>query len=252
MIIFPLLLGAGLIGIVKFVHDRQKKRYDNQVIEANSELISLIINGSTYKFPYENNKTKRMELAIQFCSAQGESLGFTMQTFPDCVNPITNQLDTKMSLKVPSVHYEMQKKSDKDSLILSSSDSVSVGSDLTEVGSEKRKERLEYEILQEDTSEILEENTSGTLEENISETLEGNISETLEVNTSEILEKNTSFSTGEIIVENTDNSNMLIEKPADDDSKPADDDTDSKPADDVVKEGVAVEDFRQVKESTDQ
>ena len=83
IVIFPIILisSISLIGvIVKIANDRHKK--SSHLVHAHPDFVILMINGTEFKFPYETNKVKRMELAMAFCSSQGNSLESTWKRLP--------------------------------------------------------------------------------------------------------------------------------------------------------------------------
>ena len=74
IVIFPIIVisSISIIGvIVKVVHNRHRKTHE--LVTAKPESLILMINGNEFRFPYETNKTKRLELAMEFCSSQGIS-----------------------------------------------------------------------------------------------------------------------------------------------------------------------------------
>lgn len=71
MIVIPIICisAIGLLGFVtkKLTDRHHRKKFD--LIEHNK--VILMINGTEYTFPYEKDKAKRLQLAMNFCSAQG-------------------------------------------------------------------------------------------------------------------------------------------------------------------------------------
>ena len=125
-----LILSVSLIGvIVKVANDRHRRCKFQEVSQTKPVSVALTINGHEYQFPHVMDKTERLKLAVQFCSAQGtidydtnlvnninsifnelnstqsyegSTLGFTVETFATCANNVADQLEFKMcSCEIP-------------------------------------------------------------------------------------------------------------------------------------------------------
>ena len=57
---------------------------------------TIVINKLEYTFRYGPNK-QAIDLATEFCRKQGAALGFTEETFGDCVEPVQSALAVKMT-----------------------------------------------------------------------------------------------------------------------------------------------------------
>ena len=67
-----LILSVSLIGvIVKVATDRHRRCEFPDNIQTKPASAVLMINGNEYQFPYVMDKTGRLKLAVEFCSAQG-------------------------------------------------------------------------------------------------------------------------------------------------------------------------------------
>ena len=67
-----LILSVSLIGvIVKVATDRHRRCKFLEVSQTKPVSVALTINGHEYQFPHVMDKTERLKLAVQFCSAQG-------------------------------------------------------------------------------------------------------------------------------------------------------------------------------------
>ena len=119
-----LILSVSLIGvIVKVATDRHRRCEFPDNIQTKPASAVLVINGNEYQFPHVTDKTGRLKLAVEFCSAQGtvdwdtnlvnninsifnelnlteyykgSSLGFTVETFATCANNVADKLELKM------------------------------------------------------------------------------------------------------------------------------------------------------------